>query len=308
MHKIKKFHKKYLIHLGCKKTNYISQILPCEICNSKKTEIIQKYVHIGNNKFGYLPFVICLKCGLLYQKPKLSKRFYTQFYAKWYRNSISHCSQPSEYFFTDQRSRAKKLIKAWGKYFKSAKNVLDVGCSSGGMLYEFRKKNFKVYGVDPDRRFVMWGKKKYKLPISVQCAENFKSTIKYDLILIMGSLEHVYNANTVLKHITRHASKTSFLVLEGRGYPQKSPKIFFSHNHHRIFTRKTMQLLCIKHGWFPLKTTTSPICGPTRPGAIYGIFQNEKKDQSTEKAAKKLYLSKDTKKSILKMFTSTKIK
>ena len=92
---------------------------------------------------------------------------------------------------------------------------------------------------------------------------------KYDLINIMGSLEHVYDPNKTLE-LCRAASRPGgLLLLEGRGNPQKESKIYFNHNHHRYFSMISIELMMIKYGWEPIITTDEPITGPTRVGGIF---------------------------------------
>ena len=99
-----------------------------------------------------------------------------------------------------------------------------------------------------------------------------------DLIIIAGSLEHCYDPNKVLTLCAKAAKKGSLIVLETRGEPRATSKVYFNHNHHRYFSMNSIELMMIKHGWTPFLTTQYPIYGPTRlPGySAYGRFSSKK--------------------------------
>jgi len=153
----------------------------------------------------------------------------------------------------------------------SSGKMLDVGCSSGGTMLPFLKKKWKCYGNDPDKNYVEYGKSK-KLNIDYLSSENmvFKKNF-FDLILILGSLEHCYDINKVMAKCSKYSKKNSIIVLEGRGRPKSEAKKFFNFNHHRIFTHNSFELLLIKHGWIPLYSTFKNLSGPTRPNTIFTV-------------------------------------
>ena len=71
------------------------------------------------------------------------------------------------------------------------KNILDVGCNDGSQLDEFKKKNFKTFGVDPARNIYKISSKKHK----IYCDFFNKKTVKkinkkFDLIILQNSFAH----------------------------------------------------------------------------------------------------------------------
>ena len=174
----------------------------------------------------------------------------------------------------DQKSRGKKLYKFLKnqKLLKKKGNMLDVGCSVGLFLKPFLDQGWNCFGNDPDKAYVEHGIKKFNLPIKFEQAENMKLKNKsFDLIIIMGSLEHCFDPNLVIKKCSEAAKKNCVLVLEARGNPQSQSKNYFNHNHHRYYSENSLELMMIKYGFKPILSTSYPITGPTRKGGIYCI-------------------------------------
>ncbi len=270
------FIKDYLNHLGMD-MKYIPKTIPCEICVNTKTTTIRETISIGKDSFGKLPVEACNRCGFLFQNPRFNEEFYEDYYAKYYRNVLKGSAEPSKEFIDDQISRGKILYETIKKYISKPGSMLDVGCSAGGTMVSFLENGWKVFGTDPDIGFVKYGKEKLGLPIEAVSAEKMNlGDKKFDFIMILGSLEHVYDPNLTLDICRKASSENGFLLLEGRGHPQKESKLYFNHNHHRYFTFNSLELIMIKHGWEPVLTTDKPICGPTRPGGIYCLGKASK--------------------------------
>lgn len=250
--------------------DYTSGQINCEICGSSQSTVIRENISLGKGLIGKLPVVACNSCGFLYQNPRFEKRFYDDYYSFHYRNVIFGNADPSPEFVEDQISRGRILFDSLKDRLPSNGAVLDVGCSVGGMLIPFLENNWEAFGTDPDTGFVRYGKEKLGLPVEAIGAEMMElEDSKYDLIIIMGSLEHVYDPNKTLEICRKAAKPNSLLLLEGRGHPQSPSSIYFNQNHHRYFTLTSIQLMMMKFGWEPIYATDEPLCGPTRPGGIY---------------------------------------
>ncbi len=259
----------YLAHLGME-GEYSAEDVPCEVCGCAETTVVREIISIGKDTFGKLPVVACNRCGFLYQSPRFNRKFYDDYYTKFYRNIVKGNSVPDQKFIDDQKRRGDLLYEAVKGYFNGSGAVLDVGCSVGTMLIPFMKAGWEAYGTDPDAGFVKYGKEKLGLPVEAMSAEDMKlENGKYAFTIILGSLEHVYAPNRVLEICRKASAPDGYLLLEGRGHPQGESKVYFNHNHHRYFTFTSMELMMIKHGWEPVLTTDDPICGPTRPGGIF---------------------------------------
>jgi len=268
----------YLNHIGIA-NKYKAKEINCEFCGFYEFSLVRDVIDVGKGKFAKLPVVSCNRCGGLFQNPRFPREFYKEFYSKKYRDSLYGDLSPSKSFIDDQFKRGKLLYKSLQKYLPKKRNlkILDVGCSSGGMMKSFIEKGWKGYGTDPDVGYVKYGKDVLNLPVEVKDSEEMElEKNSFDLIIIMGSLEHVFDPNKTLEICRKAAKPNSLLLLEGRGHPQKESKIYFNHNHHRYLTLNSMSILMLRHGWKPILRTDEELTGPTRKGGIFCLGKSTK--------------------------------
>ena len=270
--------KKYLKYLNFDKF-YPVTYKKCEICNSKKTKLIQRKISWNNNKFGILPVHVCTNCGFVFQNPRFSKKFYMEYYKKAYRDITLKTQIPPKDYLKDQKFRGQKLFNFLKPFLPKKGNMLDVGSSVGLMMLPFLNKKWNCIGNDPIKGFADYGKDTLKLPVEwLQSEDMILKKKSLDLIIIMGSLEHVHDVNVVMKKCKDAIKKGGILVLEARGDPIGFSKNFFNQSHHRYFFKNTMELVMIKYGWKPFITTRYPITGPSRVNTQFciGRFEGKK--------------------------------
>ena len=80
--------------------------------------------------------------------------------------------------------------------------MLDVGCGVGGFLDYFRELGWEVEGNDPDPTACAAGKEFLNLDIKCIEGEQMQLDRKYDLIVIIGSLEHCRDQKKYLVCVT----------------------------------------------------------------------------------------------------------
>ena len=211
--------KKYLNFLGMdgiEKMDFKS----CEICENKNTKLIKSKISWNNNRYGILPVHCCLNCGFIFQNPRFNKNFYSRYYGKSYGEEVILKKISIKKTIKTQKERGELLYKFLKSYLPKKGSMLDVGSSIGCMMIPFIKKGWKCEGNDPFRSFVEYGKNNLGLP--VECLQSEDMQIKKkskDLIIIMGSLEHVYDSNLVMQKCEKAIKKNGILVLEARGDP-----------------------------------------------------------------------------------------
>lgn len=271
----------FLLHIGAPVNKYFRKEINCELCGGSDFKLFRSNISIGRGKIGQMPIVICMSCTFLFQYPRFNDSFYADYYSIYYRNLLYGTGAPSAEFISDQELRGELLLKHLEAHFTPGheKSVLDVGCSCGGMLNAFFDKGCDATGFDPDGAYIAAGIEKYSFSLFTSSAEEYsypRST--FDVVLIMGSLEHVLDPNAVLRGVERSVRPGGLLVIEGRGLPQSKSEFYFNQNHHRYFSLKTIELFFNKYGFETLELTDQELTGPTRKGGIFGIgrYKGEK--------------------------------
>lgn len=259
--------KNYLSLLGMR-GDYVPEKIGCEVCGSSKLFTLSPSVIGPAGNTVDLPVAGCGECGHVFQQYRFDVQFYQDYYDKFYRFNLLGKSAPEKDFFLDQVSRGNYLYKSLSKWIPEKGCLLDVGCSSGGLMIPFAKRGWTVRGNDPDTGYAEYGNT-LGLQIEAVSAENMIPNLPCDLIIINGSLEHVHDANKVLKKCRAAAAPEGLLLVEGRALGYGMQQGFLTHNHRRYLTPSSIELLMLKHGWNPLFTTDAPLCGPTRPGAVF---------------------------------------
>jgi 2-polyprenyl-3-methyl-5-hydroxy-6-metoxy-1,4-benzoquinol methylase len=151
-------------------------------------------------------------------------------------------------------SPLKFLIRGTRIVYNS--NLLDIGSGSGQFLYEMKKFNMNVAGVEPGN-LDKAGNKKYNLNIknsdliSAKYQENF-----FDIITMNHVLEHLNNPNEVLLKINRIMKKKGVLIIGIPNTNSISKKIFDKNwlaldvpRHLFNYSDKNIKFLLEKNGF-----------------------------------------------------------
>lgn len=245
-----------------------AQKINCELCHSKEHWILLETVRGPGDRPVGLPVLGCQDCGHIFQQYRFDEAFYNAYYDKFYRLSLFGSTEPERTFFMDQIRRGEHLFRYLQYMLPSKGKMLDVGCSAGGLMIPFAKRGWTVRGNDPGRAYVEYGKN-IGLDIDPVGAEHMSPHGDYNLIIINGSLEHVHDVNLVMQLCRQASAEDGLLLIEGRALGYGIQQGFFTHNHRRYLSPSSIEYLMYQHGWKPIQTTQEPVCGPTRPGAVF---------------------------------------
>ena len=109
-------------------------------------------------------------------------------------------------------SESKEILK---KLSWKNKSVLDVGCGTGLFSYLAAKKGAKVLGIDYSKKAISLALSNYSHKnLSYKCidAKNMKND-KFDIIVSLGTLEHVDNPLQMLKNFKRHLNSNGKIII-----------------------------------------------------------------------------------------------
>ncbi len=166
------------------------------LCGSKDCVLIAK-----TDRYGLpLDTVICIECGLIRTNPKLTEAAYKDFYCLEYRDLYMGKEYGSiKNYFDDMVLRGQEILNILLKKRVGIKiegsDILEIGCSAGGILVPFLESGARVKGYDYDQRYLDYGKQRVlDLDLCYGGVENLKEENRqYDIIILNHVLEHLAN-------------------------------------------------------------------------------------------------------------------
>ena len=110
---------------------------------------------------------------------------------------------------TDEFKEVLKMDKWKGKH------ILDVGCGTGRLAYMIAKKGGKVKGIDYSTTAIKTAQSKYNHPnLSYEKVDVSKNiSEKYDIIISIGTLEHMDKPYSMLKKFKNHLEPKGKIIL-----------------------------------------------------------------------------------------------
>jgi len=95
------------------------------------------------------------------------------------------------------------------------KKVLDVGCGTGEFAFLISKKHANVIGIDYSTEAIKTAKKKYKHPNLIYEKIDASKHISgnYDIIVSIGTLEHMDNPFNLLKKLKKHLTSNGKIII-----------------------------------------------------------------------------------------------
>lgn len=129
------------------------------------------------------------------------------------------------------------LSKAKGESF------LDIGSGNGYLLGLLRKKERKVYGIEPNKDLILLSKKiNPGLKIQKGFAEDIDILISntFDCILMIDVLEHVKNDGLLISKIYNHLNESGMFIIVVPAFQFLFGKRDMNNGHYRRYSKKNL--------------------------------------------------------------------
>ena len=140
----------------------------CSLCESNNFTLVSE-----GDRYGFdLKKQFCNECGLIQTYPAVSKGFHNEFYSYHYR-PLYLKSKTVNYqdVIKEQHDKAKKYLGYFINNGLSEKlaelSIIEIGCSSGGIINGLKKAVKSVQGCDLDIKAIKFAKLKKGKVISI---------------------------------------------------------------------------------------------------------------------------------------------
>lgn len=143
------------------------------------------------------------------KKNKQLKNFYHKVYRRGERKHYTDLiGKPKDWLTEEVRGALDEI--SW-----RGRTVLDVGCGTGRAAYEVAKRGAKqVLGIDYAPSAIREAEARYRLPnLEFCCSDVKKMKGKYDVVVSLGTIEHMDKPLTVLKNLKRMVKPGGSLIV-----------------------------------------------------------------------------------------------
>ena len=245
----------------------MSQEMKCNICGCNSHEILYKSKSAAPKEDKYLitesrpnipqEIIKCADCGLIYARPFLSqeklKSFYINMSDEEYKNEES-----------GRRISAKKILNKLEKISKKGR-ILDVGCATGFLLDEARRKSWETHGVELSKWCVEQAKN--NLSLNVFCGPLDDARFEddfFDAVVLNDVVEHLSDPKGTLVEIRRILKKGGVICINTPDIDSFLSKLLkakwwgINQAHLFYFTKGTLSRMLKVTGFLPAKFTRHP--------------------------------------------------
>ena len=239
----------------------ISDPRACHVCTGVRRRILfrQDFSGLSSGTFlhGY-DVCLCEDCGFVFAGDLPPSEAFDRYYAemsKWEHLDNAGTESPED----AHRFAETAQFVAGFKHERDAP-VLDVGCSTGGLLAALQRKGFtRLLGLDPSPQCAELARKNYGIEVFTGAVRVLSQLPKpFGLVMLSGVLEHLYAPNTVLQDVGERLAEGGLLyvaVPDATRFAQYMDAPFqqFSIEHILFFTPNSLVNLLRRNGFVPLE-------------------------------------------------------
>lgn len=228
---------------------------PCPICagNERKVLYHQKFYE-GTLGDGY-NVVVCSTCGMGFADGILSQHALNRYYANEEKYSYeSNSGVESEFDI----ARFQQTFQDLRSFVSPEARILDIGCATGGLLSVFKRHGYKnVMGLDPSRACAVAADRLYNIEVRTATLEEVDGwEERFDLILMVGVLEHLQELVPAVKNVIRLLRPQGQLYVavpdvEGLAECRNAPFQQFSMEHVNFFSQTSLNRTMASCGFSP---------------------------------------------------------
>jgi len=204
-------------------------------------------------------FVICDRCGFVYQTPRAAEQAIDALYtSKDYRRM-----PPAVYSQLEIRETAADQASWIGACLPGTPPgpALDIGCSSGNLLDGLKAAGWQTFGVEPTEAYAAYARSNgHAVATGLWSPATFAGQ-QFRLITLSHTLEHLHHPAPLLKAIRSQLTDDGHLFIEVPLLTRPTEALwdsFFAWYHLYVFDRETLTAFLRVHGFEVISYAVAP--------------------------------------------------
>lgn len=221
--------------------------MKCTVCNSENSELA-----FMKNEYSILH---CSDCDHLYTKlnltPKKVDIIYSDGYFKDGGTGYEDYTVEKDMLIRRGEYYADKMSR-----FMVPGKILDIGAAAGFILKGFENKGWQGTGIEPNKSMAEYGNNIVGVNIKKGSFECVRLEDKFDLIILVQVIAHLYNLNSSIKKIYDSLNPGGYLLIETWNKDSLSAKLFGKNWHEfsppgtlNYFSKKTLNELVAQNNF-----------------------------------------------------------
>ena len=189
----------------------------CSLCKSNNFTLVSE-----GDRYGFdLKKQFCNECGLIQTYPAVSREFHDEFYSYHYR-PLYLKSEIVDYedLIKEQNDKAEKYLAYFINNGLSKKlanlSIIEIGCSSGGIINGLKKSVKTIQGCDLDIKAIKFAQDNFKIDVEVAMYPSLLPDGP-TLFILSHMLEHVFNPLETLTEIRLIMNPGDYLFISVPG-------------------------------------------------------------------------------------------
>jgi len=227
----------------------------CPLCTSSQKDVLFEQIFYANSLTlmnGY-KVVVCASCGFCFADEIPTQTEFDLYYEQMSKYEYDrYDNHPSG----DQMKHYTKIVNFIEPHLTDKNvSILDLGCSTGGLLSIFKQRGFSnLLGIDPSPACVNSMQRLFGIDARVNNFSELTDEKKYDLVILSEVLEHIVNLKEILTKIRSILSDRGYLFVEVPDSERWEAQISapfqqFSVEHINYFSHGSLDHLLSKNGF-----------------------------------------------------------
>jgi len=262
----------------------------CAVCGSSEKRLLFRQRFAGDLEgalFSGYEVVVCTRCGFGFADGLPNQSAFDAYYARMSKYEFAHHGG-------EQEAAAERRYEATAAFVRPLvtdprTRVLDIGCSTGGLLDAFRTAGYRqVLGLDPSPACARAADSRYGIAVLQGSLLKPPDTIgRHDLILLSAVLEHVRDLRAALAETHALLEAGGYLYAEVPdatrfGEARDAPFQEFSVEHVNYFSPRSLRNLLDTAGFsaVALESAALDLAPGTVGYAVRGLFRKTDRVES----------------------------